>query len=102
MMETIEKALAGEIDYVGQLKAERLQKIIISATTLISFISGWITSRIEVTAVVYLSGCVIAAIVRLTKLYYIPTNKFKVIGPAWSCYNRNTVQWNDKERKKTE
>lgn len=87
MMETIEKALAGEIDYVGQLKAERLQKILISATTLISFISGWITSRIEVTAVVYLSGCVIAAI---------------VIGPAWSCYNRNSVQWNDKERKKTE
>jgi len=78
MTSFIQEFMEGKIDFAGQKSVESIVKIVLVATTIVSFILGFALQDLRVTF-----GILTLSTVTLTL----------VVLPAWPMFNRHPVKW---------
>jgi len=74
----LQDLVEGQIDFNGQLLAERLSTVILTLTSIIALIMGFIQQDIYLTMWVGLAGTVVAML---------------LVVPPWPVYNQNPQPW---------
>ncbi|CAG9318337.1 SPCS1 [Blepharisma stoltei] len=76
--------IMGEIDYVGQKKAEYLYKVIILVSCLIGFAISCITKQFMYTGYAAMISTIVSLI---------------LVVPPWPWYKKNPLTWSSKPKK---
>ncbi|PLW34552.1 hypothetical protein PCASD_12917 [Puccinia coronata f. sp. avenae] len=77
-VEKITAMFEGKIDFEGQRKADKLNNWILSLTTVVALIAGYVLQSMLLTFGIYGAGFLTALL---------------VVVPPWPCYNKHPVSW---------
>ena len=77
-VDQLKATFEGKIDFEGQRKADQLNNLILSLTTVIALVAGYALQSMLLTFGIYGAGFLTALL---------------VVVPPWPCYNKNPVNW---------
>jgi len=78
MSSFLQELTEGKIDFVGQQRVDRISRLWLIGTTIISFILGFALQNLQLTAGIFGVSTVLLALVAV---------------PAWPMFNQHPTQW---------
>ncbi|KAJ7472032.1 microsomal signal peptidase 12kDa subunit [Mycena latifolia] len=78
MSSFLQELTEGKIDFVGQQQVDRISRIWLIGTTIISFIIGFALQSLQITFGVFGASTVLLALFAI---------------PPWPMFNRHPTQW---------
>ncbi|KAF9005152.1 microsomal signal peptidase 12 kDa subunit-domain-containing protein [Cyathus striatus] len=83
MSSYIQELLEGKIDFVGQQQVELIARVVLIATTIVSFIVGFALQSLSVTFGIFGVSTLVLAL---------------VVVPPWPMFNKHPVKWLEAKR----
>ncbi|GLB42691.1 putative microsomal signal peptidase 12 kDa subunit (SPC12) [Lyophyllum shimeji] len=74
----IQELVEGRIDFAGQALVEKIAHIVLIATTIVSFIAGFVLQSLTVTFSIFGASTLLLALIVL---------------PPWPMFNAHPVKW---------